>query len=238
VFYTAGFPALDSTLEVALRLEKAGADMLEIGMPYSDPLADGPVIQRSSSIALKNGMTLNILFTKLKDFRKHCQLPALLMGYMNPLMQFGFQKFCRQANECGIDGIIIPDLPLEEAEEHQPLFRKYNLHCILLITPQTPLARLKRIESISSGFVYMVSSASITGMSSGFSEEQKKYFKKIKDMKLKKPVLTGFGIHDSETFQDACKYSNGAIVGSYFIKQLEQHGPKDAAAMLVKSLRD
>lgn len=236
VFYTAGFPRLESTKEVALSLQQAGADLLEIGMPHSDPLADGPVIQHSSTIALKNGMTLKILFEQLKDFRKHCQLPTLLMGYVNPLLQFGFEKFCTQAKECGIDGIIIPDLPLDEVERHQPLFKKYNLHCVLLITPQTPLARLKRIESLSSGFIYMVSSASTTGKSAGFSKEQKDYFKKIQRMKLNKPVLTGFGIHDSVTFSEACKYSNGAIVGSYFIRLLEQHKSEDAANTLIKNL--
>jgi tryptophan synthase alpha chain len=237
VFFTAGFPKLHSTVEVATTLEKAGADMLEIGMPYSDPLADGPVIQHSSTIALKNGMTLRILFEQLKDFRKHCQLPALLMGYANPLMQFGFEKFCRQANECGIDGIIIPDLPLDEVERFQPLFKKYDLHCVLLITPQTPLTRLKRIESLSSGFIYMVSSASTTGKNSGFSKQQKDYFKKIQRMKLSKPVLTGFGIHDSTTFDEACKYSNGAIVGSYFIRLLEQYEPNEAANQLSEKLK-
>ena len=238
VFFTAGFPQLNNTEEVATALENAGADLLEIGMPYSDPLADGPVIQHSSALALKNGMSLKILFGQLKDFRKHCRLPALLMGYANPLMQFGFEKFCRQANECGIDGIIIPDLPLDEAERYQPLFKKYNLHCVLLITPQTPLARLKRIEALSSGFIYMVCIASTTGKSAGFSKGQKDYFKKIQRMKLSKPVLTGFGIHDSKTFSEACRYSNGAIVGSYFIRLLEQETPSAAAAMLVRSLKN
>ncbi len=236
VFFTAGFPKRDSTPEIASSLEQAGADLLEIGMPYSDPLADGPVIQHSSSIALKNGMTISLLFEQLKDFRKHCRLPALLMGYLNPVMQVGFENFFKKCKESGIDGIIIPDLPLDEVEQHQELLRKYNLHCVLLITPQTPNNRLKRIESLSSGFIYMVSSASTTGKSSGFSKEQKNYFKKIQKMKLSKPVLTGFGIHDSETFTDACKYSSGAIVGSFFIKLLERHEPEEAAGMLVKSL--
>lgn len=236
VFYTAGFPNLNSTLEIATSLEQSGADLLEIGMPYSDPLADGPVIQHSSTVALKNGMTLKILFDQLKDFRKHCQLPALLMGYVNPLMQFGFEKFCRQANECGIDGIIIPDLPLDEVEQCQPIFKKYNLHCVLLITPQTPIARLKRIESLSSGFIYMVSSASTTGRSAGFSKEQKNYFRKIQQMKLSKPVLTGFGIHDSRTFTEASRYSNGAIVGSHFIRLLEDYEVKRASEILVQTL--
>jgi len=236
VFFTAGFPNLHSTLDVATALEQAGADIIEIGMPYSDPLADGPVIQHSSTVAMKNGMTLKVLFGQLKDFRKHCQLPALLMGYLNPVMQFGFEKFCRQANECGIDGIIIPDLPLDEAALHQPLFRKYNLHCVLLITPQTPAERLKKIEALSSGFIYMVSSASTTGKSSGFSRQQKSYFKKIHAMKLNKPVLTGFGIHDAATFADACRYSSGAIAGSYFIRLLEKYEPDTAARKLVSSL--
>ncbi len=227
---------MGSTLAVATSLQHSGADMIEIGMPYSDPLADGPVIQHSSTVALKNGMTLKILFEQLKDLRKHCQLPALLMGYVNPLMQFGFERFCRQANACGIDGIIIPDLPLDEVERYQPLFKKYNLACVLLITPQTPNERLKRIESLSSGFIYMVSSASTTGKSAGFSKGQTDYFNRIKRMNLKKPVLTGFGIHDAITFQDACKYSNGAIVGSYFIRLLEKYTPEKAAKELQKKL--
>lgn len=236
VFFTAGFPHLHSTLEVGAALEHAGADMLEIGMPYSDPLADGPVIQHSSTVALKNGMTLKVLFGQLTEFRKHCRLPALLMGYVNPLMQFGFEKFCQLACASGIDGIIIPDLPLDEAEQHQPLFRKYNLHCVLLITPQTPARRLKKIASLSSGFIYMVSSASTTGKRTGFSHEQLKYFQRINSLKPDKPVLTGFGVHDAMTFSQACACSSGAVVGSYFIRLLEKYEPRQAAQQLVQSL--
>jgi len=236
VYYTAGFPKLNSTLEIASSLEQAGADMLEIGMPYSDPLADGPVIQHSSTLALKNGMTIPLLFEQLKNFREKCDLPALLMGYLNPVIQFGFDKFCEKSAACGIDGIIVPDLPLDETAQYQNIFCKNNMHCVLLITPQTPVQRLRKIASLSSGFIYMVSSASTTGKSSGFSIEQKNYFKKIKQMKFTKPILAGFGIYDSATFRDACKYSNGAIIGSFFIRLLEQYEPKEAAGKLISSL--
>ncbi len=236
VFYTAGFPQLRSTIEVATALEKAGADMLEIGIPYSDPLADGQVIQHSSSIALNNGMSLPVLFEQLQDFRKQCQLPALLMGYYNPVMQFGLEKFCAACESAGIDGIILPDLPLDEAEMYQPLFKKHNLHCVLLITPQTHDARIRKIDDISSGFIYMVSSSATTGKSAGFSRQQLDYFQKVKSMQLKNPVLTGFGIHDATTFNDACKFSNGAIVGSHFIRLLEKMNVGEAAEKLMNNL--
>lgn len=235
VFYTAGFPKLNATLEVALLLEQNGIDMLEIGIPYSDPLADGPVIQQSSTVAIENGMSLDVLFKQLKTFRKECTLPALLMGYLNPVLQFGFEKFCAQCKTAGIDGLIIPDLPLSEFEKYQPVLKKNGLHFIFLITPQTSKDRIRMIDNLSTGFIYMVSSASTTGKIAGFSKEQIGYFRRIQRMKLKNPVLTGFGIHNAETFAGACKYSSGAIVGSHFLKLLKKNPPKKAVKQFVKS---
>lgn len=236
VFYTAGFPKLNATVEIASLLEKNGIDMLEIGIPYSDPLADGPVIQQSSTVAIDNGMTLQVLFKQLNAFRKKCNLPTLLMGYLNPVLQFGFEKFCVQCKAAGIDGLIIPDLPLSEFERYEPVLKKNGLHFIFLITPQTSEERIRKIDTLSTGFIYMVSSASTTGKVAGFSNEQINYFKRIQRMQLKNPVLTGFGIHNAETFNGACKYSNGAIVGSHFLKLLSKNPPEKAVKQFVKSL--
>ncbi len=236
VFYTAGFPQLDASINIATLLEKDGADMLEIGIPYSDPLADGPVIQHSSSVAIENGMTLQVLFEQLKDFRKQCNIPALLMGYMNPVLQYGFEKFCKECKNSGIDGLILPDLPLDDFEKYQPLFKENNLHVVFLITPQTSSERIRKIDKLSTGFIYMVSSASTTGKSAGFSKEQIAYFKRIQKMKLQHPVLTGFGIYDSNTFAAACAYSNGAIIGSHFLKLLEKHPKEKAVDVFFESL--
>ncbi|GIV33669.1 MAG: tryptophan synthase alpha chain [Chitinophagales bacterium] len=236
VYYTAGFPQLEATLSIAAALEKAGADMLEIGMPYSDPLADGPVIQHSSEVAIKNGMTLHLLFQQLQQLRNHCRLPVLLMGYVNPVMQYGFERFCHQAARCGVDGIILPDMPLDDVQRHKPLFRKYGLHTVLLVTPHTPAARVRKIASLCSGFVYMVSAATTTGRQSGFSSAQTAYFNRIKKMGLNRPLLIGFGIHDAHTYRVACQYANGAIVGSYFIRLLEKYAPDKAARTLLKKL--
>lgn len=238
VFYTAGFPTLGSTIPIAMELENASVDMLEIGIPYSDPLADGPVIQQSSAVALRNGMSLHLLFEQLTTLRKHCKLPVLLMGYLNPVMQFGVENFFKKCNDTGVDGFIIPDLPLDEVEQYHSLFQKYNLHCVVLITPQTAAARIRKIEKLSSEFIYMVSSAATTGKQTGFSKEQKDYFKKISAMKLNKPVMAGFGIYDKTTFSKACQYANGAIVGSHFIRLLEKLPPHDAASQLVADLRN
>lgn len=237
VFYTAGFPQLDRTVNIATLLEQGGADMLEIGIPYSDPLADGPVIQQSSTVAIANGMTLDVLFVQLKSLRKQCDLPALLMGYMNPVLQFGLEKFCAQCKVCGIDGLILPDLPLDDFKEYEPVFRKNNLHVVFLITPQTSVERIRMIDKLSTGFIYMVSSASTTGKSAGFSKEQIAYFKRIQKMKLQHPVLTGFGIHDHETLKAALTYSNGAIVGSHFLKLLEKQESEKAVTSFFESLR-
>lgn len=219
VYFTAGYPFVDSTVQVVRYLADAGVDMIEIGMPFSDPLADGPVIQNSSNVALSNGMSLKLLFNQLKGIREKVEIPLLLMGYLNPVMQFGIETFCRHCSEAGIDGTILPDLPPEVyLEEYKDVFQKYGLNNVLLVSPMTPENRIHIIDRISSGFIYLVSSSSTTGIKEGFSEEQISYFKRIRGMKLKNKCLIGFGISDNRSFGSACKYSNGAIVGSAFIK--------------------
>jgi tryptophan synthase alpha chain len=221
VYCTAGFPELESTLPVMRSLQQNGADLLELGMPYSDPLADGPVIQSSGSRALSNGMTIAKLFDQLKDFRKEIILPVVLMGYMNPILQYGFEKFCKTAAEVGIDGLILPDLPEREFEtEYRAIIKKYSLDFIFLVTPETSEERIRKLDSLSSGFLYAVSSSSITGKDKDFFEVEK-YLQRLQNMKLQNPILVGFGIKDKQTFDSACKYANGAIIGTAFIKAIE-----------------
>jgi tryptophan synthase alpha chain len=221
VYCTAGYPNLDSTIEVMNALEANGADLVELGMPYSDPLADGPVIQHSSTIAIANGMTIETLFEQLKNFRKQVTVPVILMGYMNPILQYGLEKFCASAAAVGIDGIILPDLPMYEFEtEYKELFQQHGLNFIFLITPETSEERIRKIDSLSSGFIYAVSSSSTTGNNKAI-ESQQAYFKKLQHMKLSNPILVGFGIKDKQTFNAACEYTNGAIIGSAYIKALE-----------------
>lgn len=220
MYCTAGFPKLDSTLQVMIALQNNGADLIELGMPYSDPLADGEVIQQSGSVALKNGMTISILFDQLKDMRSDITVPVILMGYMNPVIQYGFENFCAKAAEVGIDGLILPDLPMYEFEtEYGEIVKRYNLNFIFLVTPETSEERVRRIDELSSGFLYAVSSSSTTGNNKDISE-QEPYFKKLQDMKLSNPILVGFGIRDKQTFESACKYTNGAIIASAYIKAL------------------
>lgn len=221
VYCTAGYPQLNSTTEVMSALQKNGADLIELGMPYSDPLADGPVIQSSSARALENGMTLAILFEQLKDFRKDIDVPVVVMGYLNPLLQYGFEKFCAKAAEVGIDGLIIPDIPMYEYErEYKTIVEKYGLNFIFLVTPETSEERIRKLDELSSGFLYAVSSSSITGSDKDFSPVET-YLKRLKEMKLKNPVLVGFGIRDKATFNTACQYTNGAIIGTAYIKAIE-----------------
>ena len=221
VYCTAGYPYLSSTVEVMKALEENGADLIELGMPYSDPLADGPVIQHSSTIAIANGMTIEILFEQLKNFREQVSVPLILMGYMNPILQYGLEKFCASAAAVGVDGIILPDLPMYEFEtEYKELFQQHGLNFIFLITPETSEERIRKIDSLSSGFIYAVSSSSTTGNNKAI-ESQQDYFKKLQDMKLSNPILVGFGIKDKQTFNSACEYTNGAIIGSAYIKALE-----------------
>ena len=197
--------------------------MIELGMPYSDPLADGPVIQASSARALANGMTISKLFEQLKDFRKNISIPVILMGYMNPILQFGFEKFCAEAKSAGIDGLILPDLPMYEFEtEYGAIVKKYGLDFIFLVTPETSEDRIKKLDELSSGFLYAVSSSSTTGKDKNMVN-QSAYFMKLQSMKLKNPVLVGFGIKDRQTFQAACKYANGAIIGTAYIRALENN---------------
>jgi tryptophan synthase alpha chain len=222
IYCTAGYPSLNSTTEVMKSLQDNGADMIELGMPYSDPLADGPVIQASGSRAIHNGMTINKLFADLKDFRNDIHVPVILMGYMNPALQYGFEKFCAKAAEVGIDGLILPDLPMYEFEtEYGEIISKYGLKFIFLVTPETSEERVRMLDRLSSGFLYAVSSSSTTGSEKSF-EQQMGYFRKLQEMHLNNPVLIGFGIKDSETFNAACKYANGAIIGTAYIKALDQ----------------
>jgi tryptophan synthase alpha chain len=221
VYCTAGYPQLNSTVNVISALQDNGADIVELGIPYSDPIADGPVIQQSNMQALENGMSIGVLFNQLKNIRKDIQIPIVLMGYLNPVLQYGFEKFCAAASEIGVDGIILPDLPMYEFEkQYQPYFKKYSLKFIFLITPETREERIRLIDELSSGFVYAVSSSSTTGNNKAI-EDQEAYFTKLQSMKLKNPVLVGFGIKDKETFTAACKYSNGAITGSAYINALK-----------------
>ncbi len=220
IYCTAGFPKLNSTVEVMQALQNNGADTIELGMPYSDPLADGEVIQQSSAVALQNGMTILKLFEQLKDMRSTIHIPVILMGYMNPVIQFGFENFCSKAAEVGIDGLILPDLPMYEYEsEYADIIKKYGLNLIFLVTPETKDERLRQIDRLSSGFLYAVSSSSTTGKNKDISK-QESYFRKLHDMKLKNPVLVGFGIKDKQTFEEACKYTNGAFIGTAYIKAL------------------
>ncbi len=237
IYFTAGYPKLDDTVEILQQLEKNGVDLVEIGLPFSDPLADGPTIQKSSEEALKNGMTTNLLFEQLKDIRKTVSIPLILMGYFNPVLQFGVENFCKKCAEVGIDGLILPDLPLAEFQEHYAeIFKKYGLLNIFLITPQTSEERIRQIDAASEGFIYMVSSASVTGSSSGFGNAQEEYFKRIASLSLKNPQIVGFGINNSETFQQATKHAKGAIIGSAFIKMLSEKG-KEGISIFISAIR-
>jgi tryptophan synthase alpha chain len=225
IYFTAGYPSLNDTLTTIQNLEHSGVDMIEIGLPFSDPLADGPTIQESSTKALKNGMTTETLFNQLKDVRKTVSIPLIIMGYFNPMLQYGVEAFCKKCQEIGIDGLIIPDLPVDVYhDQYKATFEKYGLINVFLITPQTSVERINFIDSVSNGFIYMVSSASVTGSQSGFGDEQTAYFKRIADMNLKNPQVIGFGISDNETFTQATKYAKGAIIGSAFIKYLTKNG--------------
>jgi tryptophan synthase alpha chain len=221
VYCTAGYPQLDSTPEVMKALQASGADLIELGMPYSDPLADGPVIQASSSQALHNGMTITTLFNQLKEFRKDISVPVVLMGYVNPLLQYGIEKFCAKAAEVGIDGLIIPDIPMYEYEkEYKAIIESHALDFIFLVTPETSEERIRKLDALSSGFLYAVSSSSLTGSDKDFSPVEG-YLQQLQKMNLKNPILVGFGIKDKATFNTACKYASGAIIGSAYIKALE-----------------
>ena len=224
VYCTAGYPSLDSTMKVMTSLQKNGADIIELGMPYSDPLADGEVIQVSSIKALANGMNIAVLFEQIKDMRKSISIPVILMGYMNPILQYGFENFCRKAKEVGVDGLILPDLPLFEFEQfYGKIITENNLDFIFLVTPETPVDRIKRLDSLSNGFLYAVSSSATTGKDKDFNVVAQ-YLQKLQAMQLKNPILVGFGIKDKATFDAATVHTQGAIIGSAYIQQLTKGG--------------
>jgi len=221
IYYTAGYPELNSTVNIAESLERAGADFLEIGFPYSDPVADGPTIQESSQKALDNGMTLNLLFEQLADLRKRVSIPIILMGYANPMVQYGVERFCKKAAEVGVDGVIVPDLPMHEYELlYSKFFKDNNLSNIILVTPQTSDERIRKIDALSDCFIYLLSSSSITGKSLDVNDVVDTYFKRIEDMQLQNPTIVGFGIANKTSYQKACAHHRGAIVGSAFVKYL------------------
>ena len=225
IYFSAGFPKLDDTVEIIKELEKNNVDFIEIGLPFSDPIADGPTIQDSSSKALKNGMNTNYLFNQLANIRNSVKIPLIIMGYFNPILQYGVEKFCKKCEEVGIDGCIIPDLPVQIFHEnYKKIFDKYGLINVFLITPQTTENRIKYIDEVSDGFIYLVSSSSTTGSINGFGNKQLNYFKRISRMNLKNPLITGFGISDKKSFNEATSYSNGGIIGSAFIKHLKTKG--------------
>ncbi len=231
VYFTAGYPKLDDTVKVIQSLEENGVDLLEIGVPFSDPMADGLVIQSSGSQALKNGMSLRVLFKQLSDIRQTVSIPLVMMSYLNPIIQFGFDNYCKEAASCGVDGLIIPDLPFAEyMESYRSVAEKYGLHIIMLITPETSEKRIKLIDRNTSGFIYMVSAATVTGARDKFSNENLDYFRRVNEIQLNNPRLIGFGISNKETFKAACREASGAIIGSKFISLLDSEESIDAAA--------
>ena len=235
VYFTAGFPRLNDTKKIISKLEKHNVDLIEVGIPFSDPLADGETIQKSSKKAIENGMTIHTLFSQLKDLRKKVKIPVILMGYLNPIIQFGIEKFCMKSKEIGIDGLIIPDLPVEIfIEEYKNLFIKNNLFNIFLITPQTSEERIKLIDKNSKGFIYMVSSSSITGPKKNLEDTSFKYFDKISNMNLNNPSIVGFGISNRETYEKVIERSKGAIIGSAFINFIEQNSIEDIGNFIKK----
>lgn len=238
IYYTAGYPNLTDTLQIAEALEKAGADFMEIGFPYSDPVADGPTIQASSKQALDNGMTLEILFEQLKDLRKTVSIPILLMGYVNVVLQYGVENFCKKCKEVGVDGCIIPDLPMYEYEElYHQYFSENGISNIFLVTPQTSDERIRKIDGLSNAFIYLLSSAATTGKDLDVSEQARTYFARIKAMELKNPILIGFGISDRKTFDSANEYANGAIIGSAFVKNLDKDRLEDSINAFMSEFR-
>ncbi|WP_018478040.1 tryptophan synthase subunit alpha [Pontibacter roseus] len=240
VYFTAGYPKLDDTVPIILELEKSGVDLIEVGMPFSDPLADGPTIQQSSEVAIRNGMTIPKLFEQLQDIRQHTQIPLVLMGYLNPVMQYGVERFLQKASEIGIDGLILPDLPLADyVREYKPLFEQYGLSNVFLVTPQTPEQRIREIDSHSNSFIYMVSSASVTGSTGSKGVSNTDYFQRVAGMGLRNPGIIGFGIHDRDTFTQACTHARGAIIGSAFIKALAKEGSlQDNVRTFIQSIRE
>ena len=237
IYFSAGHPNLEDTVPILKKLQAAGVDMVEIGLPFSDPLADGPTIQESSTKALRNGMTTEKLFSQLENIREHIDIPLVLMGYFNPMMQYGIEKFCQRCEAIGIDGLIIPDLPVDVYhEEYKTLLDAHGLYNMFLITPQTPEERIRYIDEVSNGFIYMVSSASVTGAKNTFGQTQTDYFDRIAKMGLSTPTVVGFGISNAETYTAATTHSKGAIIGSAFIQFLENEGV-DKINQFISSIR-
>ena len=237
IYFTAGFPNLDDTTKIIENLQNSGVDIIEIGLPFSDPLADGPTIQESSTAALKNGMNTSLLFKQIKNIRSKISIPLIIMGYFNPILQYGVEKFCLDSKISGIDGLIIPDLPIDiYTSSYKNIFESQNLYNIFLITPQTSIDRILKIDKISKGFIYMVSDSSITGAKNIIDKSQKEYFLRIKKMNLNNPTIVGFGISNSETFKLATNYSDGAIIGSAFISHVKENGIKKILSF-IKSIR-
>ncbi len=225
IYFTAGYPELEDTVTIIKTLENSGVDLIEIGLPFSDPLADGPTIQESSTQALKNGMTTQVLFDQLKGIRSSVNIPLIIMAYFNPILQYGVEAFCKKCEAIGIDGLILPDLPVDVYhDKYKAIFESYGLINVFLITPQTGEERIRYIDSLTVGFIYMVSTSSVTGIQSGFGNTEVDYFKRIADMNLNNPQIVGFGISNSKTFSQATKYAKGAIIGSAFIKHLADNG--------------
>lgn len=236
IYFTAGYPNLNDTVEIIKELENNGINLLEIGIPFSDPMADGPTIQASGNIALKNGISLKILFDQLKDIRKEVNIPLIMMGYLNPIMQYGFENFCKKCSETGIDGAIIPDLPFDDyINDYKAIADKHNIKIIMLITPETSEERIKLIDKHTDGFIYMVSSASTTGAQKEFDEKKQAYFEKVNAMNLKNPRLIGFGISNKATLEAAQANASGAIIGSKFITLLTETGNVQDAIKALKS---
>lgn len=237
VYFTAGYPAIDTPREIIRELQQQGADMIEIGIPFSDPMADGEVIQNAATQALQNGMSLRKLFAQLQDIRSETNIPLILMGYLNPIMQYGFENFCRSCHEAGIDGMIIPDLPFKDyLEKYKAIAEQYDLDVIMLITPETSEERIQLIDENTTGFIYMVSSAATTGAQQSFDQAKHEYFRRIAAMNLRNPRLIGFGISNRETFDSACRNASGAIIGSQFVKLLAQDPPAKAVARLLEMI--
>lgn len=237
IYFCAGCPTLNGTADVIRTLEKNGVNMIEIGIPFSDPMADGLVIQNAANHALRNGMSLRLLFDQLRDIRKDVRIPLILMGYLNPIMQFGFENFCQRCEECGIDGVIIPDLPFKDfLTNYKSIAEAHNVKVIMLITPETSEARVREIDAHTDGFIYMVSSAATTGAQQDFDTQKKAYFKKTEDLHLRNPRMVGFGISNKQTFNAACAHSSGAIIGSRFVALLNE--AKGDAEKAIRQLKE
>ena len=238
IYFTAGYPRINDTFDIIKALDKNGVDMIEVGMPFSDPIADGPIIQNSNNIAVGNGMNIRLLFDQLTGIRKIINTPIVLMGYINPVYQFGYNNLIKKLIECGIDGVILPDLPLDDyLGSFKEEFDKNNLSYISLVSPNTSVERIRQIDNLSKGFIYVVSSSSITGKRSDFTKSQTQYFNKINELNLNNPTIIGFGISDKKSFNNACQYSNGAIIGTKFIQSISQGNINELVKIYISSIR-